>query len=94
VTELWCSSMKGLFGIRRTINAMRRRNLSFRRDEMRGNRQRFPYEPRVIGGKLLMPDELQAIQLFLPRPLQACAVAPAPAEPRVTQFSAGLFLRD
>ena len=27
----------------------------------RGNRQRFPYEPRVIGGKLLMPAELQAI---------------------------------
>jgi hypothetical protein len=27
----------------------------------RGNRQRFPYEPRVIGGKLLMPAELQTI---------------------------------
>ena len=27
----------------------------------RGNRQRFPYEPRVIGGKLRMPAELQAI---------------------------------
>jgi hypothetical protein len=27
----------------------------------RGNRQRFPYEPRVVGGKLLMPAELQAI---------------------------------
>ena len=25
----------------------------------RGNCQRFPYEPRVIGGKLLMPAELQ-----------------------------------
>jgi hypothetical protein len=30
----------------------------------RGNRQRFPYEPRVIGGKLLMPAELQAIHRF------------------------------
>ncbi len=27
----------------------------------RGNRQRFPYEPRVIGGKLMMPADLQAI---------------------------------
>jgi hypothetical protein len=27
----------------------------------RGNRQRFPYEPRVIGGKRMMPAELQAI---------------------------------
>ena len=28
----------------------------------RGDRRRFPYEPRVVGGKLLMPAELQAIQ--------------------------------
>jgi hypothetical protein len=27
----------------------------------RGNRERFPYEPRVIGGKLVMPAELQRI---------------------------------
>jgi hypothetical protein len=31
----------------------------------RGNRQRFPYEPRVIGGKLLMPTELQAIHRYV-----------------------------
>ena len=30
----------------------------------RGNRQRFPYEPRVIGGKLMMPAELQAIHRY------------------------------
>ena len=27
----------------------------------RGNRKRFPYEPRIIGGKLVMPAELQRI---------------------------------
>ena len=27
----------------------------------RGNRERFPYEPRVIGGRLVMPAELQKI---------------------------------
>jgi hypothetical protein len=31
----------------------------------RGNRQRFPYEPRVIRGKLLMPAELQAIHRYV-----------------------------
>jgi hypothetical protein len=31
----------------------------------RGNRQRFPYEPRVIGGKLLLPAELQAIHRYV-----------------------------
>jgi hypothetical protein len=31
----------------------------------RGNRQRFPYEPRVIGGKLMMPAELQAIHRYV-----------------------------
>ena len=31
----------------------------------RGNRQRFPYEPRVIGGKLLIPAELQAIHRYV-----------------------------
>jgi len=30
-----------------------------------GNRQRFPYEPRVVGGKLLMPAELQAIHRYV-----------------------------
>ena len=33
----------------------------------RGNRQRFPYEPRVIGGKMLMPAELQAIHRYVER---------------------------
>ena len=31
----------------------------------RGSRRRFPYEPRVIGGKLLMPAELQAIHRYV-----------------------------
>ena len=31
----------------------------------RGNRQRFPYEPRVVGGKLMMPAELQAIHHYV-----------------------------
>src|SRR3954452_9436479 len=31
----------------------------------RGNRLRFPYEPRVVGGKLLMPAELQAIHRYV-----------------------------
>ena len=31
----------------------------------RGNRQRFPYEPRVVGGKLLMPAELQAVHRYV-----------------------------
>jgi hypothetical protein len=31
----------------------------------RGNLQRFPYEPRVIGGKLMMPAELQAIHRYV-----------------------------
>jgi hypothetical protein len=31
----------------------------------RGNRQRFPYEPRVIGGKLFMPSELQVIHRYV-----------------------------
>jgi len=31
----------------------------------RGNRQRFPYEPRVVGGKLMMPAELQAIRRYV-----------------------------
>ena len=31
----------------------------------RGDRTRFPYEPRVIGGKLLMPAELQAIHRYV-----------------------------
>ena len=31
----------------------------------RGDRRRFPYEPRVVGGKLLMPAELQAIHRYL-----------------------------
>ena len=31
----------------------------------RGNRRRFPYEPRVVGGKLLMPAELHAIHRYV-----------------------------
>ena len=31
----------------------------------RGNGGRFPYEPRVIGGKLIMPAELQAIRRYV-----------------------------
>ena len=31
----------------------------------RGNRQRFPYEPRVVGGTLLVPAELQAIHRYV-----------------------------
>ena len=31
----------------------------------RGNLHRFPYEPRVIGGKLLMPAELQTIHRYV-----------------------------
>jgi hypothetical protein len=31
----------------------------------RGNRQRFPYEPRVVGGKLMMPAESQAIHRYV-----------------------------
>ena len=31
----------------------------------RGSRRRFPYEPRVVGGKLLMPAELQAIRRYV-----------------------------
>ncbi len=31
----------------------------------RGDRQRFPYEPRVVGGKLLMPAELQDIHRYV-----------------------------
>ena len=31
----------------------------------RGDRTRFPYEPRVIGGKLVMPAELQRIHRII-----------------------------
>jgi hypothetical protein len=31
----------------------------------RGNLHRFPYEPRVVGGKLFMPAELQAIRRYV-----------------------------
>jgi hypothetical protein len=33
--------------------------------KQRGNRLRFPYEPRVIGGKLFMPAELQVIHRYV-----------------------------
>jgi hypothetical protein len=35
----------------------------------RGNRQRFPYEPRVIGGKLLMPAELTIHRFVVETPV-------------------------
>jgi hypothetical protein len=36
----------------------------------RGDKKRFPYEPRVIGGKLVMPAELQRIhQAVLDAPM-------------------------
>ena len=35
------------------------------RGPQRGNRQRFPYEPRVVHGKLMMPAELQAIHRYV-----------------------------
>ena len=31
----------------------------------RGSRRRFPYEPRVVGGNLIMPAELQAIHRYV-----------------------------
>ena len=31
----------------------------------RGNLHRFPYEPRVVGGRLLMPAELQTIHRYV-----------------------------
>ena len=41
----------------------------------RANRQRFPYEPRVVGGRLLMPAELQAIHQGLGFPIWIGAIA-------------------
>jgi hypothetical protein len=31
----------------------------------RGNQKRFPYEPRLVGGRLVMPTELQALHQSL-----------------------------
>jgi hypothetical protein len=31
----------------------------------RGNLQRFPYEPRVVGGKLLMPEKAPPVRARL-----------------------------
>jgi hypothetical protein len=31
----------------------------------RGNQKRFPYEPRLVGGRLVMPAELQALHQSL-----------------------------
>jgi hypothetical protein len=31
----------------------------------RNDRKRFPYEPRVVGGKLVMPAELQRIHSII-----------------------------
>jgi hypothetical protein len=31
----------------------------------RGDRRRFPYEPRVVGGKLFTPAELQVIHRYV-----------------------------
>ena len=35
----------------------------------RGNRQRFPYEPRVVGGKLMMPAELHLHRYVVETPV-------------------------
>jgi hypothetical protein len=35
------------------------------RGRLRSDRARFPYEPRIVGGKLLMPAELQAIHRYV-----------------------------
>jgi hypothetical protein len=32
----------------------------------RADRSRFPYEPRVVGGKLMSPVELQRLHRFIP----------------------------
>jgi hypothetical protein len=31
----------------------------------RSDRKRFPYEPRLVGGKLMMPSDLQRIHRFM-----------------------------
>ena len=31
----------------------------------RGNQKRFPYEPRLVGGRMLMPAELQSLHCSL-----------------------------
>ena len=53
----------------RTASQARARPMINRRGQkpgaQRGNRQRFPYEPRVIGGELLMPAELQTIHRYV-----------------------------
>jgi hypothetical protein len=37
------------------------KNVGGQPGRQRGDRRRFPYEPRVVGGKLFMPAELQRI---------------------------------
>ena len=36
-----------------------------KRGPRRGDRQRFPYEPRVVGGKLITSAELQVIHRYV-----------------------------
>ena len=59
----------GAFLYSSPIRTQPRRVMSNKRGQLvgtqRGNRQRFPYEPRVIGGKLMMPAELQAIHRYV-----------------------------
>jgi hypothetical protein len=31
----------------------------------RANRKRFPYEPRLVGGKMMMPSDLQRLHRFI-----------------------------
>jgi hypothetical protein len=31
----------------------------------RANRKRFPYEPRLVGGKMMMPSDLQRLHRFM-----------------------------
>ena len=37
------------------------KNVGGQPGRLRSDRARFPYEPRVVGGKLIMPAELQRI---------------------------------
>ena len=39
----------------------KQKNRGQRGGKQRGDRARFPYEPRLVGGKLIMPAELQRI---------------------------------
>jgi hypothetical protein len=44
---------------------MYKRSYAHSRGRQRGNTKRFPYEPIVVGGKLVMPAEVQRIHHIL-----------------------------